>query len=386
MEHSLRPVGDSLTYESIDKLQNALAKDVFNYAKDSKKASGRALGTFVEIITFYLMESWGFSKHISIEKGLIEYGNDSIAHNVEYTLHPLKAHSTFTLTPLILPITAAKLTPFIPQTKEKQYTVKSNQLLSSNSILRNSCIVGQNGVYPLLATIDSMDSKSVSISISELYPKPFAMVECKRVGVEEGMKKGPQTIEKAKQGAYVAKAVSSLQKIRDSNGVLYGIISKPDGTFYAKPYVELINEIIHTKDRSLYKDFILTIGVVSNHGNWFTSDNPNKEMLVLAQAYDWLLFLTDKGICEFIDELLVNPTKKYAPIRETFLSSYQQKKNQFTKVQMQYETHLLLLEYFEENRQRIDGWFNVITPRGLTLSHLQKQLVLLARKDWGGTI
>lgn len=52
------------------------------------------------------------------------------------------------------------------------------------------------------------------------------MFECKRVGVEEGMKKGPQTIEKAKQGAYVALKSSSLQKVRDKNGEVYGVYFK----------------------------------------------------------------------------------------------------------------------------------------------------------------
>lgn len=53
------------------------------------------------------------------------------------------------------------------------------------------------------------------------------MFECKRVGVEEGMKKGPQTIEKAKQGAYVALKSASLQKVRDKNGeVLWGVLQE----------------------------------------------------------------------------------------------------------------------------------------------------------------
>ena len=42
-----------MTWESIDQLQRNLTKDVFQYAKDSKKAAGRALGTIVEIITYY---------------------------------------------------------------------------------------------------------------------------------------------------------------------------------------------------------------------------------------------------------------------------------------------------------------------------------------------
>ena len=46
-----------MSYESVDILQKALTKDVFNYAKSPKKAAGRALGTLVEIINFYMWPS-----------------------------------------------------------------------------------------------------------------------------------------------------------------------------------------------------------------------------------------------------------------------------------------------------------------------------------------
>jgi hypothetical protein len=327
----------------------------------------------------------GFSKNISIEKGLVEYGNPLIAHNVEYTLHPVRSSFDFLVNPVKLPITAAKLGQIAPQLKTASIEVKNNCLLSAAHILRNACVIGERDGFLLVATIEKIFDDKALISVSEQYPKPFAMVECKRVGVEEGMKKGPQTIEKAKQGAYVAKAVSCLQKIRDNKGRLFGVISKPDGEFYAKPYAELVEEITHSKDASLYKDFILTVGVVSNHGNWFTSDNPNKEMLVLSQAYDWLLFLTDKGICEFIEKLLIKPEKKYEHIKKVFLASYQQTKNQFTKVQMEYEAHLLLLEYFRENKEEIEKWFNVVAPKK-NLCALREQLRLLASKDWERTL
>lgn len=45
-----------MPYESIDKLQNALGEKVFHYTKDRKKAAGRALGTIVEIISYYLIK------------------------------------------------------------------------------------------------------------------------------------------------------------------------------------------------------------------------------------------------------------------------------------------------------------------------------------------
>jgi hypothetical protein len=60
--------------------------------------------------------------------------------------------------------------------------------------------------------------------------------------------------------------------------------------------------------------------------------------------------------------------------------------NQFTKVQMQYDAHLLLLDYFKENKERISAWFNVITPRRSSLAELQNELKQLARKEWSSVL
>jgi len=377
-----------MSFQSVDKLQNELAKTVFGYDKDAKKASGRALGTFVEIISFYLLESWGLSDHISIEKRLAEYGNKSITHNVEFTLHPVKKRIAITIHPLDLPITSKKLAKLLPKSCQHNFVPKNNCLLSTKMILRNACLIGTRGDYSFVAIVEEMNKETAQVLVTEQYPKPFAMVECKRVGVEEGMRKGPQTIEKAKQGAYVAKAVSSLQKIRNAHGQLCGIMSRADGSFYSKPYTELITDIIQSNDPELIRDFILTVGVVSNHGNWFTSDNPNKEMLVLSQAYDWLVFLTDRGISEFIERLLIKPEKDYEGIRKAFLTSYRQtnrRKNRFTKVQMGHPAHVLLLKFFRENKQEVEKWFNVVTPKK-NLCDLKDQLILLANKNWERTL
>jgi len=72
-----------MAYESVDKLQKLLAEQVFGYTQDAKKAAGRALGTLVEIITFYLVKSWGYEKSIAIERPLPEYGNSEITHREE---------------------------------------------------------------------------------------------------------------------------------------------------------------------------------------------------------------------------------------------------------------------------------------------------------------
>ncbi|MDR3628119.1 MAG: hypothetical protein P4L45_14845 [Ignavibacteriaceae bacterium] len=145
-----------------------------------------------------------------------------------------------------------------------------------------------------------------------------------------------------------------------------------------------MEEAIYSNDKELLRRFILTIGIVSNHGNWFTSSNPNKELKVLAQSYDWLLFLTDDGLSEFIATLLFNPIKKYEPIRDSFISSYNatKKKNQFTKVQMNIDADRLLLKYFIDNKKNIDHWFNIITPKNKKISNLRDELRELADKDW----
>jgi len=259
--------------------------------------------------------------------------------------------------------------------------------LTSRQILRNACVIANRGKpYPshLMANLRVQSSDGFDVTILEQYSKPYAMFECKRVGVEEGTKKGPQTIEKAKQGAYVARTVSSLFKVRLPSGELQGLIYRSGDEIYTKPYAELVAEVVNSDDPELLRDFILTVGVVSNHGNWFTSDNHNKELKVLAQSYDWLLFLTDEGLAEFITELLLRPKPLLKPARKAFLASYaaEKKKNAFTKVQMNYEADQVLQSYFADNSSRIEKWFNVITPKSGSMRKLHSQIAQLRDKDW----
>jgi hypothetical protein len=386
MSNSLPPApAPQPIYQSVDRLQKVLVEKVFHYAKDSKKAAGRALGTLVEIITFYMLKSWGFEHSIAIERALAEFGNPDITHNVEYSLHPI-LHEQSLVFAHKLPITSARILDNIDKNAFSllDYEKGSGVLLTSSGILRNSCVVATGPSAHLVATLDSIENDRVRLEIVQQYRKPFAMFECKRVGVEDGMKKGPQSIEKAKQGAYVAKSVSSLHKLRVATGELRGLTYKRDGTIYSKPYVELMAEIIKSDDAELLQDFVLTVGVVSNHGNWFTSENHNKELKVLAQSYDWLLFLTDAGLAEFITELLLEPTSLLEAAKNAFLASYtaEKTKNQFTKVQMDYRADQVLQKYFKDNAQRIEKWFNVITPTKGTMKILESELAQLRDKNW----
>lgn len=374
-----------MPYLSVDQLQKVLVEKVFHYAKDSKKAAGRALGTLVEIITFYMLKSWGFEHSIAIERALAEFGNPEITHNVEYSLHPILRQQRLVF-PHKLPLNMKRVLAAVDENRFSliDFERSDRVLLTSGGILRNSCVVANGKNSHLVATLDLIEENDVKLEIVEQHRKPYAIFECKRVGVEEGMKKGPQSIEKAKQGAYVANSVSSLHKLRTSSGELRGLVYRTDNSIYSKPYIELMAEIISSNDVELLRDFVLTVGVVSNHGNWFTSENHNKELRVLAQSYDWLLFLTDDGLAEFITELLLEPKPLLRPARNAFLGSYakDKAKNRFTKVQMDYHADQVLQKYFGENGRRIEKWFNVIQPPKGVVKTLKSELSQLRDKDW----
>jgi len=374
-----------MAYESVDHLQKLLANKVFHYTADAKKAAGRALGTLVEIITFYLLKSWDFDNSISIEKSLPEYGNPDITHNVEFSLHPLLRKESISIEAARLPLTSTRIIAnFTQEFDTKRFRKLSTTLLSKDDVLRNACTVATGVTSQLVATLMSHTKNNAEIVIVEQYLKPYAIFECKRVGIEEGARKGPQTIEKAKQGAYVAKILSSLQKVRTATGELHGLIYKHGQTIYSKRYSDLIKEVITSDDSSLLADFILTVGVVSNHGNWFTSNNHNKELKVLAQSYDWLIFLTDEGLAEFITQLLLKPVPMLKPARDAFLASYtaKKKRNRFTKVQMDFKADLVLKSYFSHNSASIEKWFNIIAPKDGSMSNLRSKLSQLRSKDW----
>jgi hypothetical protein len=190
------------------------------------------------------LKSWGFEHSVAIERSLAEYGNPEITHNVEYSLHPILREHRLLLNNPKLPVTSTRI---FSEIDEEQFSLgafekSSMTLLTSSKILRNSCTIANGRQSHLVATLDTLNHGKLQIVILEQYSKPYAMFECKRVGVEEGTKKGPQTIEKAKQGAYVAKSVSSLQKIRLASGELHGLIYKSNQAIYSKPYAELIAE------------------------------------------------------------------------------------------------------------------------------------------------
>ena len=223
-----------------------------------------------------------------------------------------------------------------------------------------------------------VDSSNNTYRITELSNDVFVMFECKRVG-KEGDSKGPQTIEKAKQGAYVAKTVSSLQKVYSPKGDRMGIYFIAENNPVIGNYDALLNECILKKIN--IENFVLTVGVVSNHGNWFTENNKNKELEVLCNAYDWLLFLTDEGLAEFIDDIFKNVECKNA-FCYSYTNNDKGKKNSnlFTKSCLTIGADKFLTEYFHVNRKKIFKWFNILNQTDVTIENLSKQLKELMKQ------
>ena len=348
-------------YQSVDALQNMLAETVFSNTQSSKKAAGRALGVLVELITFYLIRDWQLENDLAIERGLEEYGNSSIKHNVEFTLHPSRELVMLPIPDDGSTVTSSKLFKLAAEVGVTFKGIRKNKNIRQKNLIRHAAVISDSNEQLTVAHYKPANS----VMITELNPKPFAMFECKRVGVEEGMKKGPQSIEKAKQGAYVARTVSGLQRVPRKDGRVAAILEDANGQLVQhESYYQLLRDAIDNSAIDILKNVVLTVGVVSNHGNWFTAETQNKEMRVLAQSYDWLLFLTDNGLAEFIETVLNGNDPRLSATRSAFKSSFGRQAgtpSSFTKVQIDEAADIELTEYFARTRPW-DRWFNVISP------------------------
>ena len=188
-----------MSYPSIDSLQKALGSEFFDNRQDIKKAAGRAMGTVVELITFYVLRQWGLLPHLTIERGLAEFANQAITHNVEFGIHPIRSSHRVHL-PSRLPVSTSSIlkasrggmgvpSELIGLFESDHH--KSTQLLSADQVLRNACTVAESERHLLIANLVEYTDSGAIADFALLSPSPFAMVECKRVGVEDGARKGP---------------------------------------------------------------------------------------------------------------------------------------------------------------------------------------------------
>lgn len=47
---------------------------------------------------------------------------------------------------------------------------------------------------------------------------------------------------------------------------------------------------------------------------------------------------------------------------------------------MDYASDIALCNYFEKNSEKIKSWFNIISPKGKTITDLKKDLLVLSKK------
>tara|TARA_Y100000991_G_scaffold213990_1_gene200765 strand:- start:1980 stop:3119 length:1140 start_codon:yes stop_codon:yes gene_type:complete len=371
---------------SIDNLQKTLSDSIFADRTDAKKASGRALGTVLELITFYLFRHWGMTKRLCIERRIPEYNQPEITHNVEFSLHPITKELVIDTKDWDLPISSTKLINSLDEfvTQEVKEKKTNNQLLSSRLILRNCALVSETDDSLFVAHVNHSSESSIDETAVVLLQKnPYAIVECKRVGIEEGQKRGPTTIEKAKQGAYVARTVSRLQRLTGSDGEKLGYFPEKGSQGEVRPYIDWMEDLSDLT-KPLPDGVVLTIGIVSNHGNWYTHESMHKELKVLSGSYDWLLFLSDEGLSKFVKETIIEPLEEYKEVQRSFLRSYnrdgQNQGNSFTKVKIDIAASHAVDKYFSENLQEIEEHVSVVAPIDKDLSHLKKTLSAMAQK------
>jgi hypothetical protein len=105
-------------------------------------------------------------------------------------------------------------------------------------------------------------------------------------------------------------------------------------------------------------------------------------MKVLAQSYDWLLFLTDEGLASFLQKL-VSGENAFGAVKKAFENSYGSSKkfNRFTKTTMDIEADFVLSKFFINNLQEIVSWFNVVAPAGRSVGALNAMLSELSKME-----
>ena len=103
-----------------------------------------------------MLKTWGFNNSTSIERGLVEYGNDEISHNVEYSLHPIINEYEVTIPNDGNSITSTKILKALEnQIDISKFEKKTNNLLDKHNILRNACSIAESEDTFLLASFKS---------------------------------------------------------------------------------------------------------------------------------------------------------------------------------------------------------------------------------------
>lgn len=363
---------------SVDEVQRELEKSIFVERRDAFKATGRALGTIQEIIVYFLFEVYNIGERLFLEYPLPEYGRPDIVHNVEFSIHPLVS-----IEPIEYSGRVNKNIQFpkelkknfkeqIKKIKTSVTLIEKNREFDRETRIINPCFIRNINEW----TYDKIFKAGYVEDTSGLFitnlSKPISFIECKRVGLETGTTTGPQTIEKAKQAAYLALRCSKLQKIITSDDIL-GFLDLKD-RFICRPYEELWSEILDKKDVELLNGVVRSIIFLSNHINWYLNDIEKKDLHILKQSYDWTIWIEDKALAEFV-KIFILPE---GIIRNVFYKNYVQRSKGgtfFTKNRLDNEVYRILYSYFRRNKEEIArNWLTVLSPEEKTFIDLINEI------------
>lgn len=106
-------------------------------------------------------------------------------------------------------------------------------------------------------------------------------------------------------------------------------------------------------------------------------------MRILAQSYDWLLFLTDDGLSEFIECVLNGHQANLSATRAAFKASFGRaagSSSPFTKVTIDAKADHELTDYFK-HEQPWERWFNIIAPTRKEKPHTSRDNFTLDRDE-----
>lgn len=206
------------------------------------------------------------------------------------------------------------------------------------------------------------------LKITNLSIDPVMFIECKRVGLEEGTTTGPQTIEKAKQAAYVALKSSKLQKIVHE-GQFLGVLADNDSLEY-DTYEQLWNRLLEEENPEKLKGVTRSVLFVSDHGNWFPGGEEGKDIKILKGGFDWVIWVKDDGLIQLIQDLLIDDES----VKNAFTKSYDPDRSGqslLTKGRIEKEARDSIFSYVDNHRDTIiEEWFEVLESENKTFNDL----------------
>lgn len=375
-------------YDQMRNIQEALSGLV-----GGQKTAGRRLGMILEIMTFLFFQSEGLGPSMRKGNQLPSFAIDA-THETDFSFHPILQTTSVEFSDSENQNRLGSHRRPVPSTTFP--IVDQLNYLDSNSSIRTmkDKIIRNLTVNPLAvisvqdgerkdsgdplgqkicSSIISLSSTTGSVcnaSISRLANSAFAKVECKRVGIELTADSAPQTIEKAKQGAYAADHASSYQSILSRTGEKFGVVLGEE--IEIGPYQDLRRQIINGELPSMLEGFCSTVFFFSEPSNWQTSDGIwKKDLEVLSSSFDWVIYLTDEAFIHFCQRFHIADTDDEDDCVREWIH------NNAKLSEIPWNAYNQLMEYARENPP--SEWFTVHTPDECDIAVLLEELHTLQR-------